>query len=107
MTDESEKNAVKQIWETSVPFKKFWRSYLYMLMHPRKCLRMLNFAGKVTVRYGLNLEDQICYETKKHDRTFKKHDRNKTPQEVDDCVSQQQSEKICGYAQFEILQRYR
>lgn len=40
---------VQRIWDESIPFKQLIRSYITMVLHPRRSLRMLNFAGKMLV----------------------------------------------------------
>jgi len=40
---------VQTIWDESIPFKHAVRSYITMMLHPRKSLKMLNFAGKMLV----------------------------------------------------------
>ena len=44
-----EDKMIDELWHKSQCFKKFWRSYLYMITHPKKCLRLLNFAAKVLI----------------------------------------------------------
>ena len=48
---------INKLWFESRCFKKFWKSYFYMVTHPKKCLRMLNFATKVLVDYGIQIEE--------------------------------------------------
>jgi len=40
---------VQRIWDESISFHKRGRSYITMMIHPIKSLRMLNFAGKMLV----------------------------------------------------------
>ena len=47
---------INKLWFESRCFKKFWKSYFYMVTHPKECLRMLNFATKVLVDYGIQIE---------------------------------------------------
>jgi len=48
---------LQNLWHESRPFKKFIRSYLYMITHPKKCMRFINFASKVIALYGIDIED--------------------------------------------------
>lgn len=47
-----------ELWVDSKGFKKFWRSYFFMITHPKRCLRLLNFAIKVLVSYKIGEEVQ-------------------------------------------------
>jgi len=51
-----DKLLVNKLWLESRCFKRFWRSYFYMVKHPKKCLRLLNFATKVLVSYEIQIE---------------------------------------------------
>ena len=48
-------NGLQEIWNNSVPFTQFWKSYFTFLLHPREHMRVLNFAYKVIVRYNLKI----------------------------------------------------
>ena len=45
---------INKMWLESKGFKKFWRSYLYLVTHPKQCLRSLNFSNKVLVWYEVS-----------------------------------------------------
>jgi len=49
---------IKKLWENSKCFKKFWKSYFYMLIHPNKCLKLLNFAIKVLKNYNIEYKKE-------------------------------------------------
>ena len=49
---------IQGIWDKSIPFKHPVKSYLYMITHPRKCLRMLNFAVHVIATYKIQMEGE-------------------------------------------------
>ena len=57
MADETmteDKQLITRLWLESQCFKKFWRSYFYMLTHPKQCLKLLNFAIKALESYGVD-----------------------------------------------------
>jgi hypothetical protein len=47
---------INRLWSESNEFKKFWRSYFFMITHPKQCLRLLNFAIKVVAIYKTKTE---------------------------------------------------
>lgn len=40
---------IKKIWDGSTSFNKPIQSYITMIMHPRKSLRLINFALKILI----------------------------------------------------------
>lgn len=55
----STRDDILKIWKQSVPFKRFWSSYITMLTHPKQCFLLLNFAGKIIVKYNITDYDEI------------------------------------------------
>ena len=58
----SDETLIIRLWSESNGFKKFWRSYFFMITHPKQCLRMLSFAIKVLASYGIWKTDEIMEE---------------------------------------------
>ena len=61
MADETmteDKQLITRLWLESQCFKKFWRSWFYMIAHPRQCLKMINFAIKVLVSYEIQFKER-------------------------------------------------
>ena len=56
LTEEYYKKDMQNLLNESKPHKKFIRSFLYMVTHPKKCLKLLNFATKVIVYFNLKSE---------------------------------------------------
>ena len=52
-------DVAQTIWDESRPFKQSVRSYFYMLAHPRRCLRMLNFAIKMCLYFEVDIEKEL------------------------------------------------
>lgn len=50
------------MWINSTRFKKFWRSYSYMITHPIKSLRLLNFAIHVLHEHRIVPDTDYCFE---------------------------------------------
>ena len=49
---------VTHIWTDSRGYNKFWRSYFFMITHPKKCLKLVNFAIKILASYNINIEKE-------------------------------------------------
>ena len=49
------------IWLNSTSFKKFWRSYFAMVIQPRRCLKLINFAIKILIKFELDDETMELY----------------------------------------------
>ena len=48
---------MQQLYDNSLSFNKFWRSYIYMLSRPKRCLRLMNFALKIIAEYNLDVKE--------------------------------------------------
>jgi hypothetical protein len=46
---------IQEIWNNSIPFNQFWKSYFYMILRPKHHLRVLNFAYKIIVKYNVEI----------------------------------------------------
>jgi hypothetical protein len=56
MMDTSEQDKdLQEIWNNSVSFTRFWRSYFKFLLHPHEHMRVLNFAYKVIIKYNIKI----------------------------------------------------
>lgn len=53
----TESKTITKLWEDSKGFKKFWKSYFFMVTHPKQCLRLLNFACKALRAYNIKTEE--------------------------------------------------
>jgi len=51
-------NDIQDIWNKSIPFHQFWKSYFTFLLYPKKHMRVLNFAYKVIVEYKIDIKDR-------------------------------------------------
>lgn len=38
---------IRRLWLESRSYKNFWGSYFYLITHPKKCLRLINFSIKI------------------------------------------------------------
>lgn len=54
-----EDNMIKHLLIESIGFKKFCRSYFFMITYLTQCLKLLNFTCKVLASYGINNEVKI------------------------------------------------
>lgn len=48
---------IQNMWNNSIPFNAFWKSYIYMILKPKRHLRVLNFAFKVIVTYQIDISE--------------------------------------------------
>lgn len=51
LESEEHKIFIRRLWLESKSYKKFWASYFYMIIHPKKCLRLINFSIKILEIY--------------------------------------------------------
>ncbi len=53
MNNYNESNELQKVWDETTEYKCFYYSWLYMILHPKDCLRLLKFAIKIFSIYGL------------------------------------------------------
>jgi len=44
---------IEKLWIESNSYKNFWSSYFYMIIHPKECLKMINFSIKILINYKI------------------------------------------------------
>lgn len=47
---------MQELYDSSIPFNAFWKSYFYMILRPKHHLRLLNFAYKIIVMYRVDIK---------------------------------------------------
>lgn len=55
MTD---KEKITDIWINGFSFDKFWIGFVSMIVHPKRSLRLINFAIKVLTKYDIQYESK-------------------------------------------------